>query len=171
MNDSDRHIEISLSGQRLRLLQGHEILLDCAVSTARNGPGEQQDSECTPRGAHRIAQKIGAGCALNTVFVARLPTGERYSPELARAQPGRDWILTRILWLEGLEPGCNQGGNVDSLSRYIYLHGAPDEAAMGLPGSRGCVRMRNADIVWLFDRVAEGTGVMIFAEDFPGGGA
>jgi len=164
---SDRHIEISIADQRLVLLQGDEILLDCAVSTAANGPGERQDSECTPRGRHRIARKIGTGCAPGTVFIGRRPTGESYTPALARAHPGRDWILTRILWLEGLEPGRNRGPGVDSHERYIYLHGSADETALGRPGSRGCVRLRNADIMRLFELVEEGTIVNIHEGGFP----
>jgi lipoprotein-anchoring transpeptidase ErfK/SrfK len=108
-----------------------------------------------------IAEKIGAGVPPNTVFVERQPTGEIYTPELRARFPQRDWILTRILWLAGAEPGKNQGGDVDTYRRYIYIHGSPDEVAMGMPGSRGCIRMRNADVVDLFDRVEVGTKVLI----------
>jgi hypothetical protein len=131
------------------------------VSTARNGVGEVEGSECTPRGLHRICEKIGAGSPPHTVFVGRRPTGEIWSPALAARHPGRDWILTRILWLEGCEPGRNRGGAVDSRARYIYIHGAPDDAVMGVPGSRGCVRMRAADIIELFDRTPLGAAVEI----------
>lgn len=158
---ADLEIEISIASQRLWLRCRRSVLMDCAVSTARNGPGEQADSECTPRGAHVVHEKIGAGAEPGTVFVGRQPTGEVYSPALRRRYPQRDWILTRILWLRGAEPGRNAGGEVDSRSRYIYIHGAPDEAPMGEPGSRGCVRMRNADIIRLFDAVAVGTPVLI----------
>jgi len=115
--------------------------------------GEQNGSYCTPRGRHIIRAKIGAGQAINTVFVERRPTGEIYSPELAARFPGRDWILTRILWLSGCEPGFNRMGQVDTMRRCIYIHGSPDSAEMGMPGSIGCVRMRNHDIVELFDLV------------------
>ncbi len=155
------HIEIDLGAQSLTLLCAGETLAVYPVSTGKNGAGESQDSECTPRGRHAIAEKIGQGCASNTVFVARRPTGEMYAPALRARYPGRDWILTRILWLTGLEPGRNQGGDVDTRSRYIYIHGAPDDVPMGVPGSRGCVRMRNADIVALFDAVRIGTEVLI----------
>ncbi len=155
------YIEIGLREQRLWLRAGGRVLAGYPCSTARNGPGEVQDSECTPRGWHAVAEKIGAECAPGTVFVARRPTGEICSAELRARAPGRDWILTRILWLTGLEPGRNQGGNVDSKNRYIYIHGAPDDAAMGMPGSRGCVRMRNSDIIDLFERVSVGTRVHI----------
>lgn len=132
-----------------------------AVSTAKNGPGEQHGSGCTPRGLHVIRAKIGAGCAEGTVFVGRRPTGEIYSEALAQAYPQRDWILTRILWLCGREPGKNRFGRVDTMRRYIYIHGCPDNAPMGVPLSHGCVRMKNSDIVELFDLVDVGTEVLI----------
>lgn len=131
------------------------------VSTATNGPGEKKGSYCTPRGEHVIRARIGAEAPENTVFVGRRPTGEVYGPDLAAAFPERDWILTRILWLCGREPGLNRWGEVDTMARYIYLHGSPDSAPMGVPGSIGCVRMRNRDIIELFDLVAAGTPVSI----------
>lgn len=145
-------IEISIGDQLLRLLddQGREIR-KYPVSTAKNGSGELNGSNCTPRGKHVIRAKIGAGRALNTVFVGRRPTGEIWSPELAASHPGRDWMLTRLLWLSGCERGFNRLGPVDTMRRYIYIHGAPDTATMGEPGSIGCIRMRNADVVELFD--------------------
>jgi lipoprotein-anchoring transpeptidase ErfK/SrfK len=133
------------------------------VSTAGNGPGEQRGSNCTPRGRHVVRAKIGAGLPVGTVFVGRRPTGEIHTPELAAAQPQRDWILSRILWLSGCEPGFNRLGEVDTMRRYIYIHGCPDSAPMGTPCSIGCVRMRNADIVELFDLVPAGTPVEIRA--------
>jgi len=132
-----------------------------SVSTARNGPGERSGSFCTPRGRHLVRARIGAGQPLNAVFVRRRPTGEIWTPELHERYPGRDWILTRILWLSGCEPGKNRLGDVDTMRRYIYIHGSPDTAEMGKPGSIGCVRMRNHDIVELFDRVAPYTLVEI----------
>lgn len=131
------------------------------VSTARNGAGERAGSFCTPRGAHRIAQKIGEHAPLFAVFKARLATGEIWTPELDLCHPGRDWILSRILWLDGLEPGKNQGGDVDSHDRYIYIHGTSEEDLIGTPASHGCIRMRNADVVSLFDQVAVDTRVNI----------
>ncbi len=155
-------IEISLAGQRLSLLDERGgALKRYTVSTARNGPGELRGSHCTPRGRHVVRAKIGRGAPANTVFVARRPTGELWTPELQARYPGRDWILTRILWLSGCEPGRNRFGAVDTMSRYIYIHGSPDSVAMGTPGSIGCVRMRNADIVELFDLVPAGTPVLI----------
>ena len=155
-------LDVSLSGQRLQLLDERgETLEAYDVSTARNGPGERNGSECTPRGVHRIRARIGAGCPVNTVFRGRRPTGEIYRPELRSRFPERDWILTRILWLSGLEPGFNRLGDVDTMRRYIYIHGAPDDDPMGVPGSHGCIKMRNQDILDLFDRVAAGTPVTI----------
>jgi lipoprotein-anchoring transpeptidase ErfK/SrfK len=132
-----------------------------SISSAKNGVGEQNGSYRTPRGRHLVRAKIGAGQPVNTVFVERRPTGETYSPELARENPGRDWILTRILWLSGLERGVNRMGRVDTMRRAIYIHGSPDTADMGKPGSRGCIRMHNRDIVELFDLVPVRTIVEI----------
>ena len=133
------------------------------MSTAANGPGELEGSECTPRGEHVIRAKIGAGAAAGSVFVGRRLTGERYTPELGAAHPGRDWILTRILWLSGTEPGRNRLGRVDTMRRYIYIHGCPDDADMAVPDSHGCIRMRNDDVIDLFDRVEAGARVVIEA--------
>lgn len=160
MSDS-KHIAISIAEQSLKLFDGDRCIHSYTVSTGLNGVGEKQDSFCTPRGRHVIAEKIGDGCAINTIFVGRRPTGEIYSPDLRQSHPDRDWILTRILWLEGTEDGRNRGGDVDSRNRYIYIHGSPDDAVMGAPGSRGCIRMRNADVIELFDAVEAGTGVNI----------
>jgi len=155
-------IEISIAGQTLRLLDesGGEVRR-YSVSTARNGAGELNGSNCTPRGQHIVRAKIGAGQPLNAVFVGRRPTGEIWTPELAASYPGRDWMLTRLLWLSGCEPGFNRLGQVDSMRRYIYIHGAPDTAAMGKTGSIGCIRMRNTDIVDLFDQIEAYTPVTI----------
>lgn len=157
-------IVISIPGQSLELLdeQG-QLLRRYAVSTASNGPGEQSGSNCTPRGKHIVRAKIGAGAPSGAVFVGRRPTGEIHTPELAAANPGRDWILSRILWLSGCEPGINRLGDVDTMRRYIYIHGCPDSAPMGVPRSIGCVRMRNADIIELFDLIPAGTPVEICA--------
>jgi len=154
-------IRIDVPTQTLTLYASGEEFARWRVSTARNGLGEREGSECTPRGLHRVAQKIGHDAPLHTVFVGRRPTGETWSPALAGAHPGRDWILTRILWLAGCEAGHNQGGSVDTYARYIYIHGAPDDARMGVPGSRGCVRMLGPDIIELFERTPEGCAVEI----------
>ncbi len=154
-------IEVNIARQRLRLLRGDTVVMDVPVSTAANGPGEENGSGCTPRGWHVIRARIGAGCAPDTVFVGRRPTGEILTPELRAAAPERDWILTRILWLSGLERGRNRLGSVDTMRRYIYIHGTPDDVPLGVPASHGCIRMRNADIIALFDQVAAGTRVFI----------
>jgi len=158
---TDFFIDISMSKQQLTIVENDRVLRAYAVSTAKNGAGEQRGSECTPRGWHKIRAKIGAGQPLQSVFVGRRATGEIYSPELARLQPHRDWILTRILWLGGLEPGKNRYGKVDTAWRYIYIHGCPDELMTGNPGSHGCIRMHNADVVDLFNRVEAGVSVYI----------
>ena len=158
-------IEISIARQSLRLLdeRGRE-LSRYLVSTARNGAGELTGSNCTPRGRHIVRARIGAGQPVNTVFVGRRPTGEVWTPALGAKFPGRDWMLTRLLWLSGCEPGFNRLGTVDTMRRYIYIHGSPDSAPMGVPGSIGCIRMRNADIVELFDQVAPYSPVEITAD-------
>lgn len=154
-------IEIDLTQQRLRLRDGDRLVREYPVSTAANGAGENSGSECTPRGRHVVRARIGAGQPAGAVFAARRPTGEVYTPELGRQYPRRDWILTRILWLSGREPGRNRFGRVDTMRRYIYIHGTPDETALGAPGSHGCIRMRNTDVIELFDLVEPGTEVDI----------
>lgn len=154
-------IKVSIDEQRLQLLAAGKIEMDVAVATATNGPGEVMHSECTPRGWHRVRAKIGAGAPENTVFTGRRPTGEIYSPALRQDHPGRDWMLTRLLWLCGLEPGRNRFGERDSMRRYIYIHGCPDTDEMGIPSSHGCVKMRNADVIRLFDSVPVGIRVLI----------
>ena len=154
-------IRIVLAEQRLELLRGGVLAKTYAVSTSKHGAGELRGSFKTPRGAHVIRAKIGASQPLGAVFRARRPTGEIYSAELARAQPDRDWILTRILWLSGLEIGKNRLGDVDTMRRHVYIHGTPDGTPLGVPGSIGCIRMGNRDIVELFDCVPPGTAVDI----------
>ena len=155
-------ILISVRRQTLTLFDDSgEALRSYPVSTAEKGAGERSGSHCTPRGRHLIRAKIGAGQADNTVFVGRRPSGEIYSAELDAAFPERDWILTRILWLSGCEPGRNRLGDVDTMRRYIYIHGTPDKVALGVPASHGCIRMRNADLLELFERVPVYTPVDI----------
>lgn len=161
---STSHIIVSIQDQRLALFDGQSLIRQYVVSTAKNGAGEQNGSGCTPRGQHIIRAKIGAGCDIGTVFVARRSTGEIHTPALAQAFPERDWILTRIMWLSGCEPGKNRLGCVDTMRRYIYIHGCPDTEPMGTPLSHGCIRMRNADIAQLFDLVDVGTTVEISEE-------
>lgn len=155
-------IEISVAAQTLKLLDdAGQLLRQYTISSAAKGVGEQMGSYQTPRGRHRIRARIGDGLPLGAVLRGRRPTGEICTPELMVAQPDRDWILTRILWLCGEEPGKNRGGQVDTMRRYVYIHGTPDSAVLGVPGSHGCIRMRNTDLVDLFNRVPVGTPVNI----------
>jgi len=157
-------ITIHISTQKLELFNDSGILIRTyQISTGANGVGEESGSYCTPRGRHIIRAKIGAGQPLNTVFVRRRPTGEIYTKELGDKYPGRDWILTRILWLSGCEPGYNRLGSCDTMRRYIYIHGTPDTTPLSLPGSKGCVRMSNVDLIELFDFVFVGTFVKVVA--------
>lgn len=157
-------IVVHIAAQTLELLDDSgSMLRRYRISTGKNGVGEESGSYCTPRGKHIIRAKIGAGQPENSVFVRRRPTGEIYTPALGAAHPGRDWILTRILWLSGTEPGYNRLGNCDTMRRYVYIHGTPDETELGVPGSRGCVRMRNADLLELFDSVQPGIAVDVIA--------
>ena len=145
---------VSVARQSMLLVDEAGVLIkEYPISTAKAGVGEISGSYQTPRGRHIIRAKIGAGQPENTVFVRRRPTGELWTPELAEQHPGRDWILTRILWLSGCEPGFNRLGERDTMRRYVYIHGSPENAEMGKPGSHGCIRMRNADIVDLFEQI------------------
>jgi L,D-transpeptidase YbiS len=155
-------IKVHLSAQQLELLDDRgTVLRSYAVSSSEKGAGELNGSFCTPRGKHIIRAKIGAGQPENAVFLRRRATGEIYTPELGEKFPDRDWILTRILWLSGLEPGFNRFGECDTMRRYIYIHGTPDSVRLGIPGSHGCIRMHNADLIDLFDIVPAGTAVEI----------
>lgn len=166
MNGRERLIEVDVPAQTLTLRERDGgIVLQTRIATAKKGVGEVRGSEQTPRGWHVIRAKIGAGLPADTVFVGRRPTGEIYSPQLRALHPQRDWILTRILWLSGLEPGKNRLGKVDTMRRYIYIHGCPDEDPMGVPSSHGCVKMRNAEIIELFEQVEAGTRVHIRGGD------
>jgi len=154
-------IKVNIGGQRLDLYDDATLVRSYSVATAKNGPGEIKGSEQTPRGWHTIRAKIGRDHLPGTVFVGRRPTGEVFTPGMREQFPRRDWILTRILWLSGLEPGFNRLGQVDTMRRYIYIHGCPDEDAMSVPSSHGCVKMRNSDVIELFERVPAGTRVLI----------
>lgn len=154
-------LQVSISKQELSVYSANTLKKTYQISTAKNGPGEEWGSEKTPRGKHIIRAKIGAGLTANTVFIARRPTGEIYTPELKLQFPQRDWILTRIFWLSGLEVGKNRLHSVDTMRRYVYIHGTPDEEPMGVPGSKGCIRMRNHDIIELFNEIPYATIVQI----------
>ncbi len=158
-------IQIQINQQQLDLIDCEDRLIKSySISSAKNGTGQLRGSYCTPLGKHIIRAKIGDKQPVNTVFVKRRPTGEIYSPELAAQYPGRDWILTRIFWLSGCEVGFNRLGMVDTMRRYIYIHGSPDSAVMGKPGSIGCIRMHNDDLLELFDKVPVGVAVNIVNE-------
>lgn len=154
-------LEANLSEQKIYLLDDRKIIKRYPISSGLNGAGEETDSGKTPRGLHIIRAKIGEGCAANTVFVGRRPTGEVYSLALREQFPNRDWILTRILWLSGLEVGKNRLGRVDTMRRYIYIHGTPDDVSLGIPGSKGCIRMYNHDVIELFDKIPPYTMLLI----------
>ena len=161
MNFPKKYIRVSIAEQQLMLIDNAQIVSSYSVSTAKNGAGEQMGSECTPTGWHKIRAKIGDSQPLNAVFIGRRPTGEIYSDELKAQYQQRDWILTRILWLGGLEPGKNRYGHVDSTWRYIYIHGCPDELMTGTPDSHGCIRMKNKDVAELFSKVDAGLKIFI----------
>lgn len=155
-------INISISQQSLTLLDAlGTVKASYVISSAANGVGCEKNSGCTPLGAHVVRAKIGSDQPVNTVFVGRRPTGEICTPALMAEFPDRDWILTRILWLSGREVGKNRLGNVDTMQRYIYIHGTPDSVTLGKPESHGCIRMRNVDVIELFDLVEVGTSVLI----------
>ena len=153
---------VSISKQTLTVLNAqNEVLVHYFISTAVNGAGCEKNSGCTPLGKHMIRAKIGGGAPVGSVFVGRRPTGEIFTSALMKEFPNRDWILTRILWLSGTEVGVNRLGNVDTMQRYIYIHGTPDSNAVGVMGSHGCVRMRNDEIIDLFNMVDVGAEVYI----------
>lgn len=154
-------LRVDLGAQIAELRKAEGLLASYPVSTAAAGPGERNGSGGTPRGWHVIRARIGAGCPLGAVFIGRRWTGEVWSPALMEQQPGRDWILTRILWLSGLEPGFNRLGAVDTMRRFIYFHGCPDSLPLQVTGSKGCIRMRNVDVLELHDRVPAGTRTWI----------
>ncbi len=154
-------MQLDISKQELSLCQSNQPSKTYQVSTAANGVGETRNSFQTPRGLHIIRAKIGGDCPINTVFVGRRPTGECYNNDLKQRYPNRDWILTRIFWLSGCEVGKNRLGNVDTMRRFIYIHGTPDENPMGQPASKGCIRMHNQDIIELFNIVPVGTRLLI----------
>lgn len=161
METPNLYVHVSISAQRLSLIENGISVKTYRVSTAKNGPGEIKGSGCTPRGWHVIRAKIGGDAPCNAVFIGRRPTGELYDEALAEKFPERDWILTRILWLGGLEPDVNRYGEVDTASRYIYIHGSPDPGVSGQPQSHGCIRMTSQDVMDFFCKVDVGIRVLI----------
>jgi len=154
-------LDISIVEQYCCLIYDRKVIFEASISTALKGMGEQKNSGQTPTGMHQIRACIGKGQPENTVYVGRRPTGEIYTEALGQQFPERDWILTRILWLSGMERAKNRLGNVDTMQRYIYIHGCPDSLPMGMPLSHGCIRMHNKDLLALFDLVKPGTKVWI----------
>ena len=152
---------INIKAQTLTLTGNTELKKTYKVSTAKNGPGEIEHSQCTPRGRHRVHSKIGGNAPINSVFVGRQWTGEIYTSALHKKHPERDWILTRIIRLSGLEEGYNKGANVDTLQRYIYIHGTPSTTILGKPGSHGCIRMDNNELIEIFEEIDLNTAVEI----------
>lgn len=161
METPEHYLHISISKQQLTFIKNGKPSKTYPVSTAKNGAGEAMGSECTPTGWHKIRAKIGKSQPLKSVFIGRRPTGEIYTSALGKEHPQRDWILTRIIWLGGVEAGKNRYGSVDSTWRYIYIHGCPDELMMGIPDSHGCIRMKNKDVIDLFNSVSISLPILI----------
>ncbi len=155
------HVIVNANTQELAVYDAKRLICTYKIATAANGLGEQIGSEQTPRGWHEVHAKLGDGCELGAVFHHREPTGEIYSTELDHAHPARDWILSRIIWLSGAEPGFNQHGAVDTKKRFIYIHGTPDEIPMGTPSSHGCIRMHNQDVIELYEYLENGDRVLV----------
>ena len=153
---------VDAAAQKMLLVESGKQVGEWIISTAEKGLGSTKGSDQTPLGAHRIAEKIGAGAPLGTIFKSRQNTGQLVN---ILTEPGADspddYVTSRIMWLDGLEPGQNKGGNVDSHERFIYIHGTGEEGKLGKPASHGCIRMRNKDVIELFDRVRENTLVYI----------
>lgn len=143
--------ELATKGNR----QFAKLVKEFACSTSKFGIGQVAGSNCTPLGLHRLAEKHGAGAEPGTVFKGRKPIGH-----LREGLPPES-ITTRILWLDGQDPGFNRGGNVDTFARYIYIHGFGDQASLGRPASHGCIHLADADLVPLFDLLPVGTLVWI----------
>ena len=156
-----RKIVVSIPAQKLELKDGDTTASSYSVSTSRNGPGEQKDSYCTPRGLHYVRAKIGEGLPTGSILKGRRPTGEIFSAQGKDLDPDRDWVTSRILWLSGKEVGRNRLGSVDSMQRYIYIHGSPHVDKLGTSASAGCVRMSDRDVIELFDMVDAGIEVEI----------
>lgn len=161
MNELNLRIDIIIREQTLYLFKGDSVVAQYPVSTSKYGIGSKAGSNKTPLGAHRVSQKFGKNAPINTIFKSRANTGKTASINYSATEQNADIITSRILWLEGLEEGVNKGRNVDSLKRYIYIHGTADEGLIGTPASHGCIRMRNADVIELFDAVPQGTPVNI----------
>lgn len=157
---AERIMVVRLCPSTLQLFQAGKLVKSYPVSTSKRPPSNVKDSLGTPRGLHEIAERIGDGQPPGMVFKSRVPTGRHYS-EFPDADTNNNFITTRILWLRGLEPGVNRGGNVDTYDRYVYIHGTNHESRIGEPLSAGCVLMRNIEIIELYDQVRAGDQVLI----------
>ncbi len=160
MHKQNAWIYVSISKQLMCCYDKDVCLARYVISTGKNGAGELENTGCTPRGWHEVADIIGLNCPRGAVFVSRVWTGEIFS-SLDEQQLNRDWILTRIIRLAGLEPGFNQGKPFDTYDRMIYIHGTSDEAHLGIPMSHGCIRMANQDMIELANWVKKGMKVYI----------
>jgi hypothetical protein len=145
-------LAVNITDQFVSLIKDGIFVKQFPCSTSRFGIGQTEGSNCTPLGLHRIAEKIGVGERAGTVFKSRQVIGHTSQPEFADAK-----ITTRILWLEGLEPGFNRDSSVDSHARYIYIHGTADQSSIGQPTSCGCIHLADADLIPLFDLLPSGT--------------
>jgi lipoprotein-anchoring transpeptidase ErfK/SrfK len=158
IKSAERGLVVRIGASTMQYYVGGKLIKSYAVSTSRRPPSNVKNSLGTPRGLHEIAERIGAGQPAGMVFESRVPTGRHFS-EMAESE--NNLITSRILWLRGLEPGVNQGGEVDTYERYVYIHGTSREDRIGQPQSAGCVLMRNLDIVELFEDVRPGDPVLI----------
>lgn len=156
----ERVLVVRISTATLQFFRRSELVKSYVISTSKRPPSNVKNSLGTPRGLHEIAERIGAGQPPGMVFKARIPTGKHYF-EHPDGGANADLITGRILWLRGLEPGVNRGGDVDTHERYVYIHGTNHEDRIGEPLSSGCVLMRNVEIVELYEEVRAGDLVLI----------
>lgn len=152
---------VNIQQQEIYVVRNDAIEKTYRISSAKNGIGNSAGSGKTPLGVHRIAEKIGAGAKPNTIFLGRKDSGKTATILKDPIDSEDDYVTSRILWLEGLEPGINKGKGIDSKQRYIYIHGTPEEGLIGTPASHGCIRLYNKDVIELFDVVSAGTLVVI----------
>lgn len=155
---AQRAVWVCVDQQMFRIIENGDVIWQAQCSTAANGTGSQSGSYKTPLGWHRVAEKYGSRAAWGQEFVARRPTRTVWQPG---DDTEKDMVLTRILWLDGLEPGRNKGGEVDSYHRYIYIHGTNGEEDIGTPASMGCVRLLNDDVIEAYELIPVDTRVLI----------
>ena len=152
---------VEVTQQKLYVVKEEKVIRTYPISTSKYGIGNEDGSNKTPVGTHRIYEKVGEGVKIGTIFKARISTGRIANISHDSTDVEQDFIITRIMCLEGLEPGVNKGKGIDSCDRRIYIHGTPEEGLIGTPASHGCIRMKNDDVVELFDLVKIGTLVEI----------